>query len=170
MRYFATVLFFLVFLCYLCDVGSARDKTQSLENLQKLVNNPEQAKEMRRKVKNASKEELAQFKEIDELIKDETIRLSSSLPLKVDQYTTMTGAIISGKNVLYKCTLSNDLPGIKDKQFIMNETKSNIKKGICTSPSGAFVIFGYTWSYYYFREDGSYYGGVIIDAKTCGFE
>jgi hypothetical protein len=168
------VLVFSISLLFLSGFAIAGDgagkKMRSLELLQNLVNNPLEAREMRRKIKNGSKKELAEFNSLNEVIKKEIHNISSSLPSKIDKYTTMDSASISEKNIAFKHTLSNDMVGIEYKNEVMAEMNKMLKKGFCSSPSGAYLILGYTWSYFYFREDGTYYGGVIIDAKTCNFE
>jgi glucose-6-phosphate isomerase len=170
MRYFLAVLIFSLSLCISYDFASAQNKTQSLERLQELVNNPSEARKMRQKIKNASKKELENFSYLHEAIKKEINNMTSSLPMKIDKYTTVDTAAIHGNNIDFKYTLSNDMEGIQNHNEVMSEMKSILKNGLCTSPSGVYLIFGYTWTYSYYREDGSYYGAVIIDAKTCGFE
>jgi len=166
------ILFFLIplLVCLLSAIANAGNKTEALELLQNLVNNPSKAKEMRSKIKNASKTELTQYDEFQIIIEKEINTISSSLPRRIDKYTTMDTASISGKNVAFKYTLSNDMAGIEHKNEIMSEMEKMLKNGFCSSPSGAWLILGYTWSYFYYRENGTYYGGVIIDAKACDFE
>jgi hypothetical protein len=164
-----------IFICsllflLLSNTAGAFDKTQALKNLENLVNNPEKAREERRKIKNLSKEELKKFDELREIFQKEIETMSSSLPTSIDRYTTMYAAIISGNNVLFRYTLSNNMPGIEDKNELMLNLTAMIKNGICTSPVGAYLILGYICSYYYFDENSEYIGGVIVDAETCGFE
>lgn len=152
------------------EVASDEDKTDILERLQNLVNDPAQAREMRKKIKNASKEELTKYLKLNKILEKEINLIASSLPLKIDKYTTVDSAGISGNNVGIKSTLSNDLAGIEDKNKVMAGMYNMLKNNFCTSPAGAWLILGYTWSYFYYREDGTYLGGVILDAKTCDFE
>ena len=170
MKYFLVGFLFSLFLCFPCEVESAGDKELTLERMKEVVNNPAQAKEMRRKVKNASKKELAELARLNKVAEKQISVMASSLPRKVDQYTTLDSAGISGGNIVFKYTVLNDTPGIENKSELMAEMSNSLKINSCTSPAGVFMIMGYVWSYFYFLEDGSYYGGVIIDAKTCGFE
>lgn len=168
-------ILFPVFICSFSFLSApmgvmAFDKTQTLNDLQSLVKNPERAREQRRKINNSSKEELKKYDEVREIIKKEINTMSSSLPMNVDRYTTMYSAGISGNNIAFRYTLSNSMPGIKHKDEFMSEMAAMLKNNMCTSPAGAYLILGYIWSYYYFYEDGAYVGGVIVDAKTCGFE
>lgn len=170
MKTFIVALFFSLSICLLSGVASAENKTQALERLQNLVKNPSEAREMRRKIKNASKKELAQYDELRKVVESEINAISSSLPRKIDKHTTMDAASISGNNIAFKYALSNDMAGIEHKNEVMSELNKMLKTSFCSSPSGAWLILGYTWSYFYYRENGAYYGGVIVDAKTCGFE
>jgi hypothetical protein len=167
-------LFFLISPLLLSGFAIAGDdagqKMRSLELLQNLVNNPSKAREMRKKIINGSKKELSEFSSLNEVIEKEINNISSSLPRKIDKFTTLDSASISEKNIAFKHTLSNDMVGIEYQNEFMAEMNKMLKKGFCSSPSGAYLILGYVWSYFYFREDGTYYGGVIIDAKSCGFE
>lgn len=148
----------------------AIDKTQALKKLQSMVNDPEKAREYMRRIKHLSKEELKEFDELREIMQKEINTISSSLPTSVDRYTTMYSAGMSGNNIAFRYSLSEKMPGIEYKSEIMSEMTSMLKNSMCTSPAGAYLILGYVWSYFYFDENGQYIGGVIIDAKTCGFE
>ncbi len=164
----------LLVLCffYLTALSTAAnaDKTQALARLQNLVNNPQEAKKMRRQVLSASGEEQVRYNELRSVFEKELNSVSSSLPRKVDEYTTMDSASLSGTNVAYKYTLSDNMIGIEHQKEVMLELNKIVKSGFCTSPSAAWLIFGYEFFYFYYRKSGSYYGGIIIDAKTCGFE
>ena len=170
MKMIVAILLCSVTLFQLSENVYALDKMQAHERLQKLVNDPVAAREMRRKIQNSSEKELSQYNEIRTLIDKEINTIASSLPRKIDKHTTMDSASISGNNISYKYTLSDDLLGIEYEKGIMLEMKKMLKNNVCSSPSGAWLILGYTWSYFYFRESGKYYGSVIIDAKLCGFE
>ena len=170
MKPFIAILVCLLSICLLPVSGVAGNKMQALERLQKLVDNPSEARRMRRKIKNASIKEREQYEELGTIIEKEINTISSSLPRGIDKHTTMDGASIAGNNIAFKYTLSNDMVGIQYKKEVMSEMDTMLKNSFCSSPSGAWLILGYTWSYFYYRENGEYYGGVIIDAKRCGFE
>lgn len=164
-----------IFMCFLSsllvhDGLYAMDKTQALENLQSIVKDPEKAREYRRRIKNSSEEELKEFDGLREKMQKEMNTISSSLPTSVDRYTTTDSAFMSGNNVAFRYTLSKEMPGLEHKSKLMSDMISTLKKSICTSPVGAYLILGYVWSYFYFDENGQYIGGVSLDAKTCGFE
>lgn len=171
-RDFCLILFFLSLLSLylLSEAVIAENITQSLELLQNLVNNPSEARKMRKKFKSASKKERLQFAELNKALEKEISSMASSLPKNIDKYTTWDAAAVSGKKIAFKYTLSKDHVDITNKTEFMSEMNNMLKKGFCTSPQAAYLILGYAWSYFYYREDGTYYGGIFIDAKTCGFE
>jgi hypothetical protein len=165
------LLFLPLLLLYsLSEVVVADNSTNSLEYLQSLVNNPSEAKIFRKKFKNLSKKEIAQFTEVDKVIKKEITSIASSLPMTIDKYTTWETAALSGKQIAFKYTVSYDLVDTAEKKVFISEINNMLKNSFCSSPSAAWLIMGYTWSYFYYGKDGSYYGGIIVDAKTCGFE
>ena len=148
----------------------AEDKMTALERLQFLVDNPSKAKELRKKILNASAKERSQYEDLRKILENEINTMSSSLPRRLDKYTTMDSATVSGYNIGMKYTLSDDLTKIGSSKEILSEIDRVGMQNFCSSPSAAWLILGYTWTYYYYRENGNYYGGIIIDAKRCGFE
>ena len=170
MKVFVFIFVSTVFYFGLSSGVSAEGKTKYLEKLQGLVNDPLKAREERRRIRESSGEDSKELDELDLIIKNEINTISSSLPMKVDKHTTMYAAGMSGNNIAFKYTLSNNMPGLNHKAEVVSGLSEMLKNSMCTSPAGAYLILGYIWSYYYFYENGKYYSGVIIDAKTCGFE
>ncbi|MEW8266771.1 MAG: hypothetical protein AB2731_11570 [Candidatus Thiodiazotropha sp.] len=169
-RSFIINLVCLVIISLLPTTTNAESKMQALEMLQNLVNDKTEAKKIRRKVMNASMDERVQYDELRLTLEKEINAISSSLPRKIDNYTTMDAATISGNNIVFKATILDHMDRIEYKNEIMSQMGKMIKNNFCSSPSGAWLLLGYTWSYFYYRENGEYYGGIIIDAKLCGFE
>jgi hypothetical protein len=170
MKYYFAITILIFSIGFLPELAKTDNKMQALELLQSLVDNPSEARKMRKKIKNASREEQKQYDELRTILENEINATSAMLPLKIDKYTTMEAATISGQNIAYKYTLSDDMDGIEYKKEIMVELNRNVQNNFCTSASGVWLIFGYTWSFFYFRENSEYYGGVIVDANRCGFE
>jgi len=145
---------------------NAKSKTESLKILQDLVNNPEQARKMRKEIENASYWERKKWDELGEFIEKEIKTISSSLPFKVDEYTTALNVAVVGKHIAYNYSL--DI-GYGNKDKIMKDMEKMITNNFCSSPMAAWLLIGYEMSFFYYSLDGVYLGGVIIDANTCGF-
>ena len=160
------IFLFLLFQHPPLSAQNSKSKTESLKILQNLVNNPPQARKMREEIKNASSWERKKWDELGELLKKEINTISTSLPIKVDEYTTGVSVALVGKNVAFKYLL--DI-GDENKVDIMKNMENIITHSFCSSPMGAWLLLGYEWSFFYYSLDGVYLGGVIIDADTCGF-
>ena len=148
----------------------SEDANEALMHLQDLVNNPSAVREMKKNIKDPSTEDLAVLSELKKTLNKELETIASSLPRKVNKDITFKSAALSGDNIVYSYILSDDMAEIENKNEFMNKMKNIVKNYVCTSPSGAWLIYGYTWSFIYQREDGTYYGGIVVDAGSCGFE
>jgi hypothetical protein len=171
MKLIAIILCSTLSLSLLPGVGIAQDKTKSREMVLKAIKDPSEATRLRTRFKNASsKKELEDIAEMKKSIESAVSSANSSLPKQIDKDMKIVSITTSGDNIIYKLSLLNDGQAFQNKDEVMSKTKERATKEFCTYYQALWVILGYTVHYTYYQKNGKYYGGFVIDAKTCGFE
>ena len=90
-----------------------------------------------------------------------------SLPLKIDDYTLMTGATAVGDTILYRFTITN----IPD-DFNINNLGAAMKpitiNQVCTTPAiKKFIDLDAKLNYSYYDEKGIFIFEHTVDSKVC---
>jgi hypothetical protein len=151
----------------ICSPNKDIDIGRFLGLLEKIIENPDIAKKLKKEFDNLPAQEK---QKISLKIRDGFSEFSQLLPMRIDEYTVLDSVMVSKNAVTQKHTIGNNLAVAISSNDLFQEMRSMLINQTCTTPvSGMFILMGYSFFYVYHDENAKYYGAVTITPKDCGY-